>query len=89
MLERWLPADSKYEEIEEVYTKKWFYGGTDGQIAYLADMARELGANVIHKVKSGHSVGLIAWAAPYAMGDAVYMPDMTEELCEKLKGELR
>ena len=88
LLERWLPAGTKYEEIEEVSVKKAFYGSVEGLLPSLADQARELGANVVHKMRTGHSVGLIAWARPYAYGDGVLAPDMTEEMCEKLKGAL-
>jgi hypothetical protein len=40
------------------------------------------------RVRSGVSVGAIAWARPYAEGMAVFAPDMTDDICEKLKGKL-
>lgn len=88
MLERWLPTGMKYEKIDSVDVKKRWYGNPDAMLTPLADEAREMGANVVMRVKTGVSVGLIAWAAPYAEGDAVFAPDMTDEICEKLKGKM-
>jgi nitrous oxide reductase accessory protein NosL len=88
MLERWLPTGMKYEEIDEIDVKKTWYGSTDGMLAPLADEAREVGANVVMRVRVGHSVGAIAWARPFAEGMAVWVPEMTDETCEKLKGQL-
>lgn len=88
MLERWLPTGMKYEEIDEIDVKKTWYGSTDGMLSPLADEAREVGANVVMSVRTGHSVGLVAWARPYAEGMAVWVPEMTDEMCEKLKGQL-
>ena len=88
LLERWLPTGTKYDEVEEVSVKKAFYGSVDGLLPDLADQAREMGANVVHKMRSGQSVGLIAWARPYAYGDAVQAPGFAEEQCEKLGGRL-
>jgi hypothetical protein len=88
LLDRWLPTGMKYEEIEEISVKKAWYGSPDAMLAPLADEAREIGANVVMRVNTGVSPGLIAWAAPYAEGQAVWAPEMTDELCEKLKGKL-
>lgn len=88
LLERWLPTGMKYEEIEEVSVKKTWYGTVDAVLPPLADEARELGANVVMRMRSGMKIGAIAWARPYAEGQAVWAPDMTDEQCEKLKGQL-
>ena len=88
LLERWLPTGMKYEEIEEIDVKKTWYGSIDAVKGPLADEAREIGANVVMRMRTGMKVGAIAWARPYAEGQAVFAPEMTDELCEKLKGEL-
>jgi hypothetical protein len=88
LLEKWLPTGTKFEDVEEVSVKKAFYGSVDGILPDLADQARELGANVVHKMRTGQSIGLIAWARPYAYGDGVFVPTITDEQCEKLGGRL-
>jgi hypothetical protein len=88
LMERWLPTGMKYEEIHDIDVKKTWYGTTDAMLAPLADEAREVGANVVMRMRVGMSMGAIAWARPYAEGKAVWAPDMTDDLCEKLKGQL-
>lgn len=88
LLERWLPTGTKYEELDDVDAKKGWYGSIDSVLPMLADEAREEGANVVMRMRTGMSVGAIAWARPYAEGKAVWAPDFTDEMCEKLGGKL-
>lgn len=88
LLERWLPTGTKFEEIDDVDAKKGWYGSIDSVLPMLADEAREVGANVVMRMRTGMSVGAIAWARPYAEGKAVWVPDFKDETCEKLGGKL-
>ena len=82
-----IPAGVDFTMVGTVETGKAWYGSTDGLPGKLADLARQIGANVVIQVRTGHHVSTFSMASPYATGQAVLIRDVDALKKTALKGE--
>tara|TARA_R110000868_G_scaffold1158_8_gene8913 strand:+ start:226 stop:687 length:462 start_codon:yes stop_codon:yes gene_type:complete len=66
-----IPADVKYEVIQQIDVGSKWYGDVERLNPHFAKLARKVGADAVIRVKTWHSPNGFSWAAPQGQGYAV------------------
>jgi uncharacterized protein YbjQ (UPF0145 family) len=81
-----LPPSVDYEVVGTVRAKAQSgYDSIETMFPLLADEARKIGANAVMSAQGGRRPTAISWAAPFAEGTAIWVPN--EDQRDKLNGD--
>lgn len=89
LLKTGLPANVGHTVLGPIEGSKEFYGSVTEIIPLMAQEARNIGADAIVNMNTGHKIGMWAWSRPYGTGTAVKLNRKSDLNCAALGGEMR